>query len=113
MINGPRRSRIDWNSTEIEASKVGKPRKTPGFPGHRPLWTVKTRDDAYDGEPALGFGGRVYAATLHDDDTLTCYGAETAPAAPSTRASKKAPAGWTTGQMFAWFAPGSTDFTSI
>ena len=32
MINGPRRSRIDWNPTEIEASKVGKPRKTPGFP---------------------------------------------------------------------------------
>ena len=35
MINGPRRSRIGWNPTEIEASKVGKPRKTPGFPGHR------------------------------------------------------------------------------
>ena len=35
MINGPRRSRIDWNSTEIEASKVGKTRKTPGFPVHR------------------------------------------------------------------------------
>ena len=26
MINGPRRSRIDWNPTEIEASKVRKPR---------------------------------------------------------------------------------------
>ena len=35
MINGPRRSRIGWNPTEIEASKVGKTRKTPGFPGHR------------------------------------------------------------------------------
>ena len=35
MINGPRRSRIDPKLTEIRASKVGKPRKTPGFPGHR------------------------------------------------------------------------------
>ena len=34
MINGPRRSRIGWNSTEIEASKVRKPRVFSGFPGH-------------------------------------------------------------------------------
>ena len=40
MINGPRRSRIDWNPTEIEASKVGKTRKTPGFPGHRFLCPI-------------------------------------------------------------------------
>ena len=35
MINGPRRSRIGPKLTEIRASKVGKTRKTPGFPGHR------------------------------------------------------------------------------
>ena len=35
MIDGLRRSRIGWNPTEIEASKVGKTRKTPGFPGRR------------------------------------------------------------------------------
>ena len=34
MINGPRRSRIGWNSTEIEASKVRKRRRFSGFPRH-------------------------------------------------------------------------------
>ena len=34
MINGPRSSRIDWNPTEIRASKVEKPRVFSGFPGH-------------------------------------------------------------------------------
>ena len=35
MINSPRRSRIGPKLTEIRVSKVGKTRKTPGFPGHR------------------------------------------------------------------------------
>ena len=42
MINGPRRSRIGPKLTEIEASKVGKTRKTPGFPGHRYLGDAAT-----------------------------------------------------------------------
>ena len=49
MINGLRRSRIDWSPTEIEASKVGKTRKTPGFPGHR-LATLRGDLDDLDRE---------------------------------------------------------------
>ena len=44
MINGPRRSRIDWNSTEIEASKVRKPRGFSGFPGHCVALELDARD---------------------------------------------------------------------
>ena len=72
------------------------------------LWMVKTADSAFDGEPAFGSGGRLYSATLNSDDTLACYGPTPPPPreAPPSRKSPP-PAGWTTGQMVAWFLIGA------
>ena len=84
MINGPRRSRIGSNPTEIEASKVGKTRKTPGFPGHRhPLKTVLSRANRV---------GMMYAPLAYSNPHLFREGLGYAPSFPPR------------GELEAWYA---------